>query len=55
MPCSSMYPIFIPIHITKKNPSLWAKVRVGVQILAKRTRACNVRVAENRVCECACV
>ena len=25
------------------------------QILAKRTRACDVRAAENQVCECACV
>ena len=25
------------------------------QILAKRTRACDVRAAEIRVCECACV
>ena len=27
----------------------------AIQILAKRTRACDVRAAENRVCECACV
>ena len=25
------------------------------QILTKRTRACDVRAAENPVCECACV
>ena len=27
----------------------------AIGILAKRTRACDVRAAENRVCECACV
>ena len=27
----------------------------AIRILAKRTRACDVRAAENRVCECACV
>ena len=27
----------------------------AIQILAKRTRACDVRAAENRVCECPCV
>ena len=27
----------------------------AIQILAKCTRACDVRAAENRVCECACV
>ena len=26
-----------------------------IRILEKRTRACDVRVAENRVCECVCV
>ena len=27
----------------------------AIRILAKCTRACDVRAAENRVCECACV
>ena len=27
----------------------------AIEFWAKRTRACDVRAAENRVCECACV
>ena len=27
----------------------------AIRTLAKRTRACDVRAAENQVCECACV
>ena len=27
----------------------------AIELWAKRTRACDVRAAENRVCECACV
>ena len=35
---------------THKRTRAWA-----IRILAKRTRACDVRAVENRVCECACV
>ena len=31
------------------------RVRVRNEFWAKRTRACDVRAAENPVCECACV
>ena len=43
MPCSSMYPTFIPIYVKKKLSFTLGK------------GACDVRAAENRVCECSCV
>ena len=45
----------------KKNAKFASKLPLcykracAIRILAKRTRACDVRAAENRVCECACV
>ena len=38
------YPFAINVHVRVRN-EFWAK----------RTRACDVQAAENRVCECACV
>ena len=57
-----LYPTFIPIQgacaSACANFGKIARTRacaVAIKILAKRTRACDVRAAKIRVCECACV
>ena len=45
----------VRILINRTRTTAHVRDACAIRSLAKRTRACDVRAAENRVCECACV